>query len=33
MTKGEMELVREIENVFAACKANGLLVMVTTSHS
>jgi len=33
MTKGELELVREIEKVFAACKAHGLLVMVTTSHS
>ena len=33
MTKGEMELVREVEKVFALCKAHGLLVMVTTSHS
>lgn len=33
MTKGELELVHEIEKVFAACKQNGLLVMVTTSHS
>ena len=33
MTVGESELVRETEKVFAACKRNGLLVMVTTSHS
>ena len=33
MTKGAMELVREVEKVFALCKAHGLLVMVTTSHS
>ena len=33
LTMGEQDLVEAQERAFAACKAAGLLVMVTTSHS
>jgi hypothetical protein len=33
LTKGEEGLVAEFERAFAACKKEGLLVMVTTSHT
>jgi hypothetical protein len=33
MTIGEIELVKAVEQAFAACKRADLLVMVTTSHS